>query len=131
MRKRAAAMFTISQWNETPYSEAEGMPKLTRASVTKTFRGDIEGTGEVEYLMVYRPDGTASFVGLERITGKLAGKAGSFVLQRSGTFDGKLAKEAYSIVADSGTGELAGIRGDGSSVAGHEKENPMTLDYEL
>ena len=56
---------------------------------------------------------------------------GENIAEQLRTFDGKLAKEAYSIVADSGTGELAGIRGDGSSVAGHEKENPMTLDYEL
>jgi hypothetical protein len=53
------------------------------------------------------------------------------VLQRTGVFDGSLAKESYSVVAGSGTGELATLRGEGSSAAGHAKENPLTLEYEL
>jgi hypothetical protein len=131
MKKRATAMFAIKSWEEKPYNEAAGLPKLTRASVTKTFRDDLEGDGQVEYLMVYRPDGTASFVGLERVVGRLAGRSGSFVLQRTGIFDGSVAKEAYSVVPGSGTGELAGLRGEGSSTAGHAKENPITLEYDL
>jgi len=131
MKKRADANFAIKTWDEKPYSEAAGMPKLTRASVKKTFTGDIGGDSEVEYLMMYNADGTAAFVGLERIVGRLGGKSGSFVLQRSGSYDGKLAKETYSVVPGSGTGQLTGLSGQGSSSAGHGKENPITLDYEL
>jgi hypothetical protein len=124
-------MFTIKSWDEKPYNEASGLPKLTRASVTKTFTGDLEGDSQVEYLMAYRADGTASFVGLERVVGRLGGRSGSFVLQRTGSFDGSLAKESYAVVPGSGTGELATLRGEGSSAAGHAKENPMTLEYDL
>jgi hypothetical protein len=131
MKKRATAMFAIKTWDEKPYNETAGLPKLTGASVTKTFRGDLEGESQVEYLMVYRADGTATFVGLERVLGRLGGRSGSFVLQRTGVFDGSLAKESYSVVAGSGTGELATLRGEGSSAAGHAKENPLTLEYEL
>jgi Protein of unknown function (DUF3224) len=131
MKRHATAMFAIKSWEEKPYNEGAGLPKLTRASVTKTFRGDLEGDGQVEYLMLYRSDGTASFVGLERVVGRLAGRSGSFVLQRTGVFDGSLAKEAYAVVPGSGTGELSGLRAEGSSAAGHAKENPMTLDYDL
>ena len=131
MKKRADANFAIKTWDEKPYSEAAGMPKLTRASVKKTFTGYIGGDSEVEYLMMYNADGTAAFVGLERIVGRLGGKSGSFVLQRSGSYDGKLAKETYSVVPGSGTGQLTGLSGQGSSSAGHGKENPITLDYEL
>ena len=125
------ARFAIKNWDEMPYSEGEGMPKLTRASVTKTFTGDLEGEGQVEYLMMYRSDGSATFVGLERIVGRIGGKTGTFVLQRSGAFEGGEAKESYSVVPGSGTGELVGLRGDGRSSVGHGMEHPFTLDYEL
>jgi hypothetical protein len=131
MKKRATAMFAIKGWDEKPYNEAAGLPKLTRARVTKTFRGDLDGESQLDYLMMYRPDGTADFVGLERVVGRLGGRSGSFVLQRTGAFDGTLAKESYTVVAGSGTGELAGLRGEGSSAAGHAKENQMTLEYEV
>lgn len=131
MQRSASAMFAIKGWDEKPYREAAELPKLTRASVTKTLRGDLEGESQVEYLMMYRADGTASFVGLERVVGRLGGRSGSFVLQRTGSFDGSLAKESYSVVPGSGTAELAGLRGAGSSSAGHAKENAMTLEYDL
>jgi hypothetical protein len=107
------------------------LPKLTRAIVVKTFTGDIEGESQVDYLMMYRADGTATFVGLERVVGRVGGKSGSFVLQRSGVFDGNVARESYSVVEGSGTGELAELKGEGSSVAGHAKENPMELEYDF
>jgi hypothetical protein len=104
---------------------------MTRASVAKTFTGDIDGEGRVEYLMMYRADGTAAFVGLERITGRIAGRNGSFVLQRTGVFEDGQAKESYVVVTGSGTGELRGLRGEGTSSVGHGAEHPFTLDYEL
>ena len=131
MKKRAHARFAIKSWNEKPYSEGQGLPKLTRAAVTKTFTGDIEGEGHVEYLMMYRSDGSATFVGLERVVGRIAGKAGSFVLQRTGMFEGGLAKESYAVIPGSGTGELHGLRGEGTSAVGHGTEHPLTLNYEL
>jgi len=131
MKQTASARFAIKNWDEKPYSEGEGFPKLTRTSVTKTYTGDITGDGEVEYLMMYRSDGSASFVGLERIVGQIAGKTGSFVLQRIGTFEGGQAKESYFIVPGSATGELGGLLGDGTSAVGHGMEHPFMLSYEL
>jgi hypothetical protein len=112
--KTANARFAIKTWDEKPYGEEPGLPKLTRASVTKTLTGDIEGEGHVEYLMMYRSDGSAAFVGLERVVGQIAGKTGSFVLQRIGKFEGGQAKETYSVVPGSATGELQGLQGNGS-----------------
>ena len=80
MKQNANARFAIKNWDEKPYSEGADLPKLTRASVTKMFTGDIEGEGHVEYLMMYRSDGSATFVGLERIDGRIGDKTGSFVL---------------------------------------------------
>ena len=131
MKNVANCRFSIKGWDEKPYSESQGEPKLTRAAVTKTFTGDIAGEGHVEYLMMYRTDGTATFVGLERITGRMAGKQGSFVLQRTGTFEDGLAKESYSVVPGSGTAELRSLRGEGTSSVGHAAEYPFALNYEL
>jgi hypothetical protein len=127
----ANARFALKSWDEKPYSEGNGLPKLTRAAVAKTFTGDITGDGHVEYLMIYRPDGTAAFVGLERIVGSIAGKAGTFVLQRTGVFENGVAKETYFVVAGSGTGELQGLRGEGATAVGHGAEFPFTLNFEL
>jgi len=131
MRKSAKAQFAIKSWDEKAYSEGADLPKLTRASVAKTFTGDLEGEGHVEYLMMYRSDGSATFVGLERIVGRMGGKAGTFVLERTGVFEGGEAKESYSVVAGSGTGELHDLRGDGTSALGHGSEHPFLLNYEL
>jgi hypothetical protein len=131
MKKTANARFSIKSWDEKPYSEGKDMPKMTRASVDKTFTGDIDGEGHVEYVMMYRSDGTAAFVGLERITGRIAGRNGSFVLQRTGVFEDGQAKESYSVVTGSGTGELRSLRGEGTSSVGHAADYPFALNYEL
>jgi hypothetical protein len=131
MKERANGRFAIKSWDEKPYSEGPGLPKLTRATVTKTFTGDIEGEGHVEYLMMYRGDGSATFLGLERISGRIGGRAGSFVVQRIGVFEGGQAKESYSVIPGSATGDLLGLAGAGTSAVGHGMEHPFVLDYEL
>jgi hypothetical protein len=131
MKKSANARFAIKSWEEKPYNEGQGRPKLTRASVTKTYTGDIEGEAQVEYLMMYRSDGSAAFVGLEQVVGRIGGKAGTFVLERSGVFESGQAKESYSVIPGSATGDLQGLVGDGSSAVGHGMEHPFTLSYEL
>jgi hypothetical protein len=131
MKKSANARFAIKTWDEKSYSEGEDLPRLTRASVTKTFTGDLEGEGQVEYLMMYRNDGSATFVGLERVVGRIAGKTGTFVLQRIGVFESGQAKESYSVVPGSATGELRGLQADGTSAVGHGMEHPFTLNYDL
>ncbi len=131
MKKSANARFTIKNWDEKPYSEGQDLPRLTRASVTKTYSGDIEAEGQVEYLMMYRSDGSAACVGLERVAGRIRAKTGTFVLQRTGVFEGGLAKESYFVIPGSATGELRGLRGDGSSSLGHGTEYPFMLNYEL
>jgi hypothetical protein len=129
--KSANARFAIKSWDEKPYSEHQDQPRLTRASVTKTYSGDIEGEGQVEYLMMYRSDGSATFVGLERVVGRMGERTGTFILERTGVFESGEAKESYSVIPGSATGDLEGLRGDGSSAVGHGMEHPFILSYEL
>jgi hypothetical protein len=129
MRKQAKATFDIKAWEEKPYNEIEGAPKLTRVTATKSYKGDIEGEGKLEYLMMYRTAGSASFIGLERVTGSVGGRSGSVVLQHSGTFEGGVAKVILSVVPGSGTGDLHGMTGEGGFNVGHQPPYAMTLDY--
>ena len=131
MNQTAKSRFAIQSWDETPYNEGDNLPKLTRASVTKTFTGDLEGEGQVQYLMMYRSDGSATFVGLERIVGRIGSKVGTFVLQRTGVFENGQAKEVYTVVPGSGTGDLRDLIGEGVSDVGHGMEHPFELHYEL
>jgi len=131
MKNTAKGRFAIKSWDEKPYSEGADQPKLTRASVARTFTGDIEGEGHVEYIVMYRSDGTASFVGIERFVGKIGNRSGSFVLQRIGKFEDGQAKESYTVIPGSGTGDLRGLEGGGDSSVGHGMEHPFELSYEL
>ncbi len=132
MSIHADATFEIKSWDEKPYSEIHGGGKLTRASVTRSFQGDIEGTGTLEYLMVYDEDGTASFIGLERVVGRIGERSGSFVLQHGGTYDGGAVTATWFVVGGSGTGELRGVRGRGEgSMSGQAQHYPMALDYDF
>jgi Protein of unknown function (DUF3224) len=132
MAERLTGIFKIDGWDESAYSEEQDGRKLTQASVKQSFSGDIEGEGSVEWLMCYRPDQTAEFVGLQRIDGRLGGRSGSFVLlQTDGSFDGTEAKGQLSVVPGSGTGELSGLRGQGQFSAPRASEASMTLDCDF
>ena len=131
MSQRANATFQVKSWNEKPFSEVDGGSKLTQVSVSKTFKGEIEGEGVLEYLMAHRDDGTASYVGLERVVGRIGERSGSFVLQHSGTFDAGVATSTWFVVPGTATGDLQGLRGEGGFSSAHAEEYPMTLDYEF
>jgi hypothetical protein len=105
--------FTVDDWNERPVLEADGTSKVTQATVAKTYTGGVEGSSTTEWLMAYADDGTASFVGLERITGRVGEDDGSVVLRHVGSFEDGAAVAALEVVAGSGTGALTGVRGDG------------------
>ena len=78
--------------DEQPYVEGDEGAKLARASVRQAFAGDIEGEGAVEWLMRYRADKTADFVGLQRVEGRIGARSGSVVLRSTGSFDGSEAR---------------------------------------
>jgi hypothetical protein len=131
MATQATGGFKVESWDEDAYRELDDGVKLTRASVSQTFSGDLEGTGETEWLMCGRADGTADFVGLVTVSGRLGGRAGSFVLENRGTFDGQVAAGPWSVVPGSGTGDLAGLRGDGTFSAPLGSAATLTLAYEF
>ena len=131
MSTHAQAQFKVESWDENTYEELDGDAKLTRASVGQGFTGDLEGDGSVEWLMCYREDKTADFVGLQRFVGRLGGRSGSFVMQTRGSFDGTEAKGSLAVVERSGTEELAGITGTGGFAAPLGSTASVELDYDF
>jgi Protein of unknown function (DUF3224) len=131
MGTHASGSFRLDSWEEDSFVEAGEGGKLTRASVRQTFSGDIEGKGIVEWLMAYREDETARFIGLQHVSGRLGGRSGEFVLETSGSFDGKTAEGEWSVVPGCATGELRGLLGSGGFIAPHGPEASITLDYDF
>jgi hypothetical protein len=82
-----------------------------------------------EFLQVARADGSASFVGIERVEGKVAGREGAFVLQDAGIVEGNLVSGEWFVVPGSGTGELAGLRGTGGFRAKVGEGAQVHLDH--
>ncbi|MEI9927173.1 MAG: DUF3224 domain-containing protein [Sphingomonas sp.] len=81
-------------------------------AISKTFRGDLAATSTGQMLAVRTAvQGSAGYVAMERVSGSLAGKTGTFVLQHSGTMDKGAQSLTVAVVPDSGTGELAGLAG--------------------
>ena len=129
--RTADATFEIRSWKEAPYAELEDGRKLTEATVEQTFGGDLRGDGVVRYLMCYRPDGTATFLGMQRVTGELGDRPGEFVLRVEGEFDGREARADWSVVPQSATGALDGLSGRGGFSAPHGGPARATLEYDL
>ena len=105
MPSPVSATFEVKDWVETSLDEVE-MPKVTRAVVAKTYSGDIDGTSTTEWLMSYAEDGSATFVGMERISGSVGGRDGSFVVKHDGKYEGGAAVGSLTVVRGSGTDAL-------------------------
>jgi hypothetical protein len=105
---------------------------IGRMTMAKTFHGDLAGTSVGQMLASMSPvQGSAGYVAFERVTGTLAGRKGSFVLQHSGRMRRGAQELTIAVVPDSGTDELVGLAGtmtiritDGR----HDYELEYTLD---
>jgi hypothetical protein len=126
---RANAVITVHKYEPAAYEEPAGGPALMRIHVEESFSGDIEGDGVAEFLQVARADGSASFVGVERVTGRVAGRSGTFVLQDAGTVEGDVVSGEWFVVPGSGTGELTGLRGTGGFRANLGENAQIHLDH--
>jgi hypothetical protein len=104
---------------------------LGRMTIDKTFRGELAATSRGEMLSVRSEAGrSAGYVAIEQVTGSLHGKSGSFVLQHYGMTERNESRLLLEIVADSGTDELAGIRGS-MDISIDGGKHRYSLEYEL
>ncbi|MFN7983381.1 MAG: DUF3224 domain-containing protein [Vicinamibacterales bacterium] len=111
MATLATGTFTVQTKPVGDVSTDDGV-SLGRLSLDKQFEGDLVATGKGEMLTALTPvKGSAGYVAIERVTGTLHGRTGSFVFQHTGTMDKGAPQLSISVVPDSGTGSLAGITG--------------------
>ena len=127
-RTRARATITVQNSEAKPYDQTVS-PALLEIRLVETFSGDIEGQSPVRALQVLRDDRSASMVSVQRFSGKLGGRKGSFVLQGSEIVENGKIKATWFVVPGSGTGELSGLRGEGGFEGEFGKGSDGTLDY--
>lgn len=126
---RAEAVITVSKYEPAAYEEPGAGGTLNRIHVEERFSGDIEADGVAEFLQAAFADGSASFVGVERVSGALAGAKGTFLLQDQGTVSGDVVSGEWFVVPGSGTGDLRGLRGTGGFRADLGEGAKVWLDY--
>lgn len=112
MANHASGPFDVKLTPQKPDNKEAEAANLSRMSVDKQYHGDIEGTGKGE-MLASRPDakGSGVYVALERVTGTLKGRSGSFVLEHSGTMTRGVPRLIITVVPDSGTDQLVGLEG--------------------
>lgn len=104
---------------------------LGRLTIDKTFRGDLEGTSRGQMMSaVTAVKGSAGYVAIERVTGTLEGKSGTFVLQHSGTMNRGQASLVLTVVPDSATAGLTGLSGSMGIIIEGGKHS-YVFDYEV
>jgi hypothetical protein len=87
-------------------------PMVGRMTIDKQFHGDLEGTSKGQMLAMQGDvKGSAGYVAMERVTGTLAGRSGSFALQHTGSMNRGATELSVTVVPDSGTAGLAGLHG--------------------
>jgi uncharacterized protein DUF3224 len=127
-RARAHAKITVQHAETTPFDQTEG-PALLEIRLNETFSGDIDGESPVRALQVRRDDRSASMVSMQRFHGKLGGREGTFVLQGSEIVEHGRITATWFVVPGSGTGDLAGLRGEGGFAGEFGKGSDGTLEY--
>jgi hypothetical protein len=112
MSNHAIGAFDVTMSPDPHYETLDGGIVLGRITLTKQFHGALEASSVVQMLSAgTSTKGSAGYVAIERVEGRLDGRAGSFVLQHSGTMNRGQAVLTVTVVPDSGTGELAGLGG--------------------
>lgn len=130
MTTRASGTFEVKLSPQAPDEGEEGVG-IGRMLIDKKFVGDLEGTSRGQMLAAgTKVAGSAGYVALEQVTGTLAGRGGTFVLQHSGTMTRGAPRLTVSVVPDSATGELEGLTGTMQIVI-EEGRHSYVFDYTL
>lgn len=130
MKMHARGSFEVSlkpleTYNKTPDSS------LGRMSIDKQFHGELEAVSQGEMLSAGSPvKGSAGYVAIERVSGTLSGRSGSFVLQHNATMTRGAPYLNIIVVPDSGTGGLTGLSGNMNIIIADGKHS-YDFEYSL
>ncbi len=109
MSHSATGTFEVKVAPLTPYNQDD--KTLARFSIDKQFHGDLDATSKGEMLSAGNAATSGGYVAIEKVTGKLNGHSGTFVLQHNATMENGKPHLNIVVVPGSGSGELAGIAG--------------------
>lgn len=131
MTTRAAGPFDVKLAPLDPYNK-DAEASLSRMSIDKEFRGDLAATSRGEMLAVGTAiKGSAGYVAVERVTGALHGKRGTFALQHNATMHRGVPALNIIVVPDSGTGELEGLSGKMNIIIAEGGKHSYEFDYDI
>ncbi len=118
-----------AQKPDNPQAEGSGHGRM---SIDKHFHGDLEATSQGEMLsFMTETKGSAAYVAIEKVTGALGARRGTFILQHSGTMNRGVPRLDVLVVPDSGTGDLTGLSGSMKIIVGPGGEHSYELQYTL
>jgi len=128
MTNRAIGAFEVKM---SPQEQAEDMP-VGRMSIDKEFQGDLEGTSKGQMLMASSSSvkNSAGYVAIEKVTGTLNGRRGSFYLQHTGVMTRGVGELTITVIPDSGTDQLIGLRGQMNIIIAEGKHS-YEFEYTL
>jgi hypothetical protein len=123
-RFRATGWIEVTSMEKLPW-EAAGGGTLEEAQIAEEFSGGLAGNGASRLLMFTAAGGAVTFSGMERFSGTLGERLGSFVFRNAGRLENGEVSGEWIVIAGSGTGELSGLRGEG----GCRTADGYWLDY--
>ena len=131
MPSHARGTFDVKVTPQSSDAGADGTT-LSRLSLDKQYHGDLDGTATGEMLAAgTQVKGSAGYVAVERVTGTLKGRRGTFVLQHSGTMAHGAQQLTITVVPDSGTSDLVGLSGRLKIIIGADGSHSYELEYAL
>jgi hypothetical protein len=132
MTQHASGPFEVKVTPQKPDTQVARSANLGRLTIDKRYHGDLEASAKGEMLATQTEvKGSAGYVALERVTGKLHGRSGSFVLQHSATMQRGAPQSSITVVPDSGTGELTGLSGSMRITVAPDGAHSYELDFRI
>jgi hypothetical protein len=115
-----------------PQDDKGDDPLLGRMSLDKQYHGDLEATGKGQMLTAGTAvKGSGAYVAIEKVSGSLKGRTGTFILQHTGSMSGGNFYLEVTVVPDSGTGQLEGIAGKMNIIIATGGKHSYELEYTL
>jgi len=107
-------------------------PLLNRMTLDKTYHGDLEATAKGQMLTAGTAvKGSGAYVAIEKVTGTLKGRSGTFILQHMGTMTQNKPELTITVVPDSGTGDLKGLTGKMTIIIAPDGKHSYDFEYTL
>ena len=124
--------FDVKVVPQKPDTQIARAANLARLTIDKRYHGDLEAVAKGEMLAAQTDTkGSAGYVAMERVTGTVKGRNGSFVLLHHATMTRGTPELVISVVPDSGTGELRGISGSMRVMVAADGAHSYEFDYKI